>query len=339
MAILYILLGISIFVPIYTYGLYPLILRLFPKRSFNEDVLFNPRVSVLVLNKGCLSFEQKKQNILSTNNGVNIIEIIEVINSDKISSKLYNLKGDVVVVTNSFSLFTENAIRFLLNSLSTNSVGLVSGMSRKQPDLNGNFTDGANWAYENQVKVLESNIGSLSGANPAIFAFKKCLLPESITESINLDFFLSTAISEMGLDVIFQPKALAYEVDNKTEKILFKKHVNDGICARKSLLFFWHLLLPRKGSFVFWSHRVMKWLVPFNMLYVLIVSFLMAASNTFFLYLLLVQLLLYFYVLVFYLIFVRNSRIHKGVVARLSEFACYFITLNLAWFIGFIKQK
>ena len=337
--VLYILLGISVLAPIYTYALYPMVLRLFPKRSRETKDNFCPTVSVFIIGRDKGKCENKAERV-RTSSYTNIKEIVPVINQEEAVVAIHRAKGDVVVVTDEDSTFLRDTISEVILPLAEPSVGCVCGMVRKAPGENGEYRDGANWKYENKIKVLESNIGCLSGANTSIYAFKKALIAEELSTKINLDFQIPTLITEAGLDVVFEPKALAYEPDERNEQELFKKHIDDGASGYRAITRFWRLLIPgRKGSFVFWSHRVMKWLVPFNMIILLGGCGILALYHLWALALFVCQILFYLYVIGYYTFFTSRGKELSGLIGKLSGFACYFVTLNIAWFLGLFKTK
>ena len=60
---------------------------------------------------------------------------------------------------------------------------------------------------------------------------------------------------------------------NYEPRIRLIDHVRDGAGNYQAMAIFWRMLFPRKGSFVYWSHRIIKWLVPINLIFLIIVSF------------------------------------------------------------------
>ncbi len=337
MTILYILLGISILAPIYTYVLYPFVLKLLPRKEFKTEGYYTPMLSVIIVNDDDTRVEKRRNEILNAHiNG--ILEIVSSKDQNEAIDKMPNLKGDVIIVSDGNSSFLQDTIPALIAPLGNERVACVSGMSRKTPDSEGNSHDGANWKYENSIKRLESEIGCLSGANPSVFAFKKETLKGVIDKKIHLDFYIPTALEEQGYDVLFDPSSVVYE-EERSENDLFKKHIEDGASGYRSIARFWRLLLPRHGSFVFWSHRVMKWLVPFNMLILFFGSAIIAVSHIWGVLFLLLQVIAYLYVALYFYLFTRKGKTLKGPVGKLSDFATYFVTLNCAWFLGFLKKQ
>lgn len=335
-ALLYILLGVSILAPIYTYALYPFVLKLFSKKSFRTFNGFSPSISLVIYNNDRLRLCDKIKNIKQLCYP-HLDEILVVHSKLEISRNVHKVLSEIIIFTDTESLFEPSSIINLLQPLYDKRVGCVCGILRKMPDKNGAHIEGANWIYENKIKLLESNIGALSGANTAIFAVRKNLLPVHFSKLINLDFEISTSVLQSGYYVLFEPKAVAYENSIWEEKELFIKHVQDGLSGYASILHFWRLLLPRKGCFVFWSHRVMKWLVPFNLVTILIICAYLSQYSVIYIVLTILQIFVYCYISLYYRFYVSKERHNKGLIWKVSGLLCYFFTLNLAWLLGFLK--
>lgn len=307
--ILHVVLGLSVLAPLYTYFFYPILLRLLPHRTYKSSVV-------------------KKQLPYSL-----------IVAENKFFFDVSGVDAEIIVFTDGESDISQTDIDALVNPFYYSEVGCVCGMVRKAPDGNGNFYDGANWKYENKIKKLESKIGCLSGGNTALLAVRKSLIPHHYNNHIGWDFFLPTHITEQGYDVLFEPRSVAFEKDNKTEGDLFTRHVDDGASYYRSMVHFWRLLLPRKGSFVFWSHRVMKWLVPFNMIILLLGCGIVALYYKWALTLLLLQIIVYIILTVYYISFTRKGKSLSGPIGKLLDFGSYFLVLNLAWFLGLFRVR
>lgn len=337
MTVLCVVLGICVFAPIYTYAIYPCILRLFKTKNRRSMDVYMPEVSVVIVASGKERVEEKKRNVAELDYG-NIKEILTTCDESELWPLLRQVTGEVVVVTDATSILLPDSVTRLVCDFSDKAVGCVSGMSRKIPDVNGVFNDSAKSRYENKIKELESNIGTLSGGNKAIFAFRRELLPKKGDSMISIEFYVPTAIIEQGYDVLFEPEAVAYETEEKSDGDLFKKHIVDGSSGVRSIVRFWRLLLPRKGSFVFWSHRVVKWLVPFNLIVLLLGCGVMAYVYKWVLVLFVLQVIMYVYLTLWTLLMSKKRKGNAEPIGMLSAFGSYFLTLNVAWLIGFFKS-
>lgn len=306
---LYVVLGLSVLAPLYTYIFYPFVLRLLPHRTC----------------KNCVVEKQLHYSV--------------VVAKNKFFFDVSGVEAEIIVFTDGESDISQADIDTLVKPFCYSEVGCICGMVRKAPDENGIFYDGANWKYENKIKKLESDIGCLSGGSAALLAVRKSLIPNHYNNHISWDFFLPTHITEQGYDVLFEPRSVAFERDNKSESDLFARHVEDGASYYRSMVHFWRLLLPCKGSFVFWSHRVMKWLVPFNMIILLTGCGILAFNYKWALTLLLLQIIVYLILTVYYIFFTRKGKSLSGPIGKLLDFGSYFLVLNLAWFLGLFRVR
>lgn len=349
---LYILLLISVALPIYTYALYPVVLKLLPSKSFETNDEFLPKVRVVTLCSACdgLPFEKiENLNNLEYPDGklsftIGILncndirdyegfEICCIDNQNEfITDMLSRTDVDVTVFTDADSELDANAISMIVRNLYDNRIGCVSGQVGRKDGKNSAF-----WKYENLVKKLESKIGCLSGANNAIYAVKNGVIDAVPKKVYSPAFYIATKITECGYNVLFDADSIAYEKAEKNGGNNFKKHVEDGSANYQSLGIFWRLLLPVYGSFVFVSHRVLKWLVPFNMISILVITAILSYTSAFMFLLLLAQVLGYAIVTVYYFLSKTSESVPKGKIGKILSIFLYFLSLNLSLFVGFIN--
>jgi biofilm PGA synthesis N-glycosyltransferase PgaC len=363
-----ILFALSVAAPLYTYGLYPLILKLLPRRTYEKDLNYKPAVSILIAayneekvieekirNLLQLEYPSNKTEILiasdgSTDNtvlrakraGKDLIQVLDLPRGGKVAAlntMLSRAKGEIIVFSDANTMFEKDAVQKLVQSFKDERIGCVSGQLRYRVDNTageGARSESAYWKYENWVKKQESGLGRLSGANGAIYAIRgECLknIPAGI---INDDFYVSTYILQQGYDVILNTEAIAYEEPNERLEEQFKRHVRDGAGHYQAMRMFWRMLLPRKGSFVYVSHRVIKWLVPFFMITAFISNFILGLKEKGWFFLWLLQATGYLVMLVYWGTVKREIKI-KGIVGKLISIVFYFISVNAALLCGFFK--
>ena len=337
--VLYVVLGLFVLASLYTYFLYPIVLRIFRKKEHKLESNYTPSVTVLIVSDDKVNkdFNEAKYHNVKACRYDSINEIIILNDVSELSERLLSIKGEIVIFTDPYSEYLPETITNILPSFADSKVGCVCGMMRKKPTEIGECRDSANWRYENSIKVLESNINSLSGGNTAILAVRKSLIPIHLKSKINWDFLIPTIVIQEGYDVLFEPKSIAYEREDQTESDLFMKHIVDGASGYRSIIYFWKLLLPHKGSFVFWSHRVLKWLMPFNLLFIFAITILLYQNNIWFQIFLYVQLVIYSTVIIYHFLLVNERIKMRGVIGKLMRFIDYFMVLNLAFFLGALQ--
>ncbi len=98
MILLYILLGISLLAPIYTYVLYPFVLKLLPRKEFKTEGYYTSTLSVIIVNDDDKRVEKRKDELLNAQvNG--ILEIVSAKKQNEAIDLIPDLKGDVIIVS------------------------------------------------------------------------------------------------------------------------------------------------------------------------------------------------------------------------------------------------
>ena len=318
MIFLYVLFGLSIFCPIYTYAVYPVILKFLKKKTYQTG---NDRMSVSVVVVGNQESAGKKIENIQKNKYTDL----QIVVADSITEGIKKTKGDIIVFTDTETELAENAIEELVKGFADPRIDCVVG---QQSSKNGNS---AFWKYENKVKELESNIGCVSGANDTIFAVRKDKMPIVDEKVKHKPFYIATSITQAGGDVVYTPKAIAYEIP--TEGDNFSKHVEDAKGYWQALRLFPHMLFPRKGSFVYVSHRLMKWFVWLNLIVSLFVSGMLAFSSQMMFVVFLLQIILYMVLLVF------GKKASDGNLGKIMRIGYYFLMLNIAYAVGLFCRR
>ena len=362
------LFSLSVFAPFYTYGLYPILLRLLPKEKFQKDSSYEPAVSILIAayneekvikekveNLLQLEYPQEKLEIwiasdgstdqtviLAQEAGKDWIQILDLPRGGKVAAlnaMLSRAKGEVIIFSDANTMFEKHAVQKLVRNFKDQRIGCVSGQMRYKVDHTsgeGAKSESAYWKYENWVKKQESKLGRLSGANGAIYAIRKKYLPEIPSGIINDDFYVSTYLLQQGYDVILDVEAVAYEEPNDKLGEQFKRHVRDGAGHYQAMRVFWRMLLPRKGSFVYVSHRVIKWMVPFFMISAFISNLILGLREAGWFFLWICQAAGYV-IMLLYGVMTKKKRKIKGMVGKLVSITFYFVSVNAALLCGFFR--
>lgn len=334
----YILFFLSVLIPVYTYAIYPLILLSFHKRKYESDDAFLPKVSILVVSKRNENLTTEKLEslrnlkypnceILTCENvqseGITAINSMQTGRIGALNCLVHAASGEILIYTDNKTPIDPSAIMYLVRHFADKRVGCVVGQLR-------NDNPSAFWKYENFVRRQEGKAGRVSGANKAIFAVRKELV-EAVPENIiNVDFYISTLVQQKGYDVLFEPRATAYEQPGEQAD-----HVRDGAGYYQAFKKFWRMLLPRKGSFVYWSHRVLKWMTPFCMITALITSGICSFVHLPALFVLVCQLIGYGVVCFCY--WKRRTSSDKSSIGKLVGVVVYFVELNVSYLIGLFR--
>jgi len=167
--------------------------------------------------------------------------------------------GDILVFTDANSMFSPNALRELLSPFADPRVGAASGVLQYEAD-GANSGEGIYWRYEQVVKKLESAIGRLLGANGAIYAIRRELVPHLHPLDVN-DFRVPYEALLRGKDVVLVPAATASE---RAAPSVGGEMARKVRIMSRALPMFLSLLVPtlaRGRPFLAWeliSHKILR---------------------------------------------------------------------------------
>jgi cellulose synthase/poly-beta-1,6-N-acetylglucosamine synthase-like glycosyltransferase len=173
--------------------------------------------------------------------------------------------GDVLVFTDANTVLGPNSVRNLVRHFHDPRVGAVCGEVRLLTPAGSPAAEGAYWHYEVILKILESRLNAVLGANGPIYAVRRQIFPRLRDNLITDDFVIPMKIRARGFRVVYDPEAIAFEEAPSTMSDEFRRRVRIGAGNWQVLCECSSLLLPWKGfvSLAFWSHKVLRWLTPF----------------------------------------------------------------------------
>jgi cellulose synthase/poly-beta-1,6-N-acetylglucosamine synthase-like glycosyltransferase len=171
---------------------------------------------------------------------------------------------DILVFTDANTMFESATLEKLLIPFRDDSVGAVCGRLNLV-DKTGKSGEGLYWRYETAIKRMESRLSCLIGANGAIYAVRRKLVAPIPENTINDDFVVSVRILEQGFKVLFADDAVVTEEASGHDGTEFKRHVRDGAGHYRAMRVLWKALNPLRPLlfFLYVSHRVVRWIVPF----------------------------------------------------------------------------
>jgi hypothetical protein len=181
---------------------------------------------------------------------------------------------------------------------------------------------------ENTIKLKESNTwGFVIGAEGGCYAIRRENYTPVPKNFFMDDFFITMSVIKNRGEVLFDDQAIVYEDLPSESSEEFKRKIRISIGNYQNLFAFKSLLWPfwRPISFAFISHKILRWLTPFLLLAIFVVSLLLIRYNTIFVYFTGVQAFLFLTPLL--IPFVKKI---KPIL-----FVAHFYNMNLALLIGF----
>jgi cellulose synthase/poly-beta-1,6-N-acetylglucosamine synthase-like glycosyltransferase len=302
---------ISLIFLFYIYIAYPILLRLLPKKqievisvessdnyfpsvtiiipAFNEEDVIkatiqnkldqqypNDKLSIIVVSD---ESEDDTDNIVEGFADKNVKLIRQTPRKGKTSGlnlAFQDIDSDLIIFSDANSLYELDAVKHLVDTFSDPSVGYVTGKMVYVNTDGSMVGDGcsAYMKYENHMRELESNIGSVVGVDGGIDAIRTSLYSELNADQLP-DFVQPLKVVEQHKRVVYQPLAVLKEHaldDNNSE---FKMRVRVSLRALWALYDMRSLFNPTKYglfSLQLFSHKLLRYLAFVPMIFAFIAN-------------------------------------------------------------------
>lgn len=241
--------------------------------------------------------------------------------------------GEVVVLTDANTMIDKRAVRRLVRHFADPAVGAVCGRLKLYNRRRKEYEESAYWLYETLLKLYEGRHGAVIGANGGLYAIRRSLFTALPPDTIVDDFVIPLRILEDGREVRYEPEAIAYEETTEDRALDFARRARIGAGDFQSLRLVPNLLRPSRGfaAYAFWSHKVLRWCAPALLALALASNAALALRSPLYLVLLAGQLS-------FYALALAGAKgLLRGGLRRAGSAACYFVAMNLALAVGFLR--
>jgi len=317
---------ISLFGAVYSYFIYPLILLALPKKQLNThtgDAL--PFVTLIITAHNEESrIQSKLENTLAidypaelrevlvasdgstdntnqiaqsfTDRGVKLVHVQERKGKENAQLAAINAaQGELLVFSDVATQIPPEALRNLVEIFTDSRVGAISSEDRFITDEGEVAGEGAYVKYEMWLRSLESQVYSLVGLSGSFFAARRQVC-EGWDISVPSDFSTALNCVSKGFIAVSAPNVLGYYPNLKDDSKEYQRKLRTVIRGMAAIVKKPVVLNPFKLGFFaieVFSHKIMRWLVPWFMLTLLISSLLVFRHNSFFQIVLVGQLLFY----------------------------------------------
>ena len=289
----------------YAYAGYPLLLLLWPWKKKTLRSPMEPRISVLIAVRNEsrvigekirhlqeLDYPASLRELVVVSDGSTDATVetlsawqadpgVKILHYSQPRGKAYALNiaaahasGDILLFNDARQKLAPGAIPALLANFADATVGCASGELRffteGQPGLKATLY----WKFERWLRAQESLMGACMGATGAFYAIRReCFLP--CPEGLILDdVYMPLQIALRGYRVIHDPDALLFDYEAPTEKEEFRRKVRTLSGIYQLLHYLPGLLSFRLIGFQFFSHKLVRLVVPLFLLMCLVSSFL-----------------------------------------------------------------
>ncbi len=178
-----------------------------------------------------------------------------------------HLTGDIVVNTDASVRIAPDAVKLLIRQLSDREVGLASGrdISVASGVENGNEGESKYVGYEMAIRHLETRVGSIVGASGCFYAIRHHLHRVPLPIALSRDFAAALHCRERGYRAVSVPEAICYVPRAPSLRREYPRKVRTITRGLRTLIHKRHLMNPFRHGLFAWmlfSHKVCRWLVP-----------------------------------------------------------------------------
>ena len=357
MIVLFYLLGVFC---IYSYFIYPLILQLIPSRQFDfagslpaDDEW--PMLSLIItVHNEAARIREKLENTLLIDYPAASLEIIiasdfstdatedivqayadkgvKLVRADERKGKEYAQlcgirasHGEILVFSDVATMIPDDALKHLVLRFADNRIGAISSEDRFLSQDGSIAGEGAYVKYEMWLRRQESGRAGLVGLSGSFFAARRQLC-EHWDIYCPSDFNTALNTAKSGMVAITCPDVIGEYRDVQDASLEYDRKMRTVIRGITAIARHPEVLSPlRMGLFAFqvWSHKIMRWGVPWFMLGFAIVTLWLQGKGVIYSLALYAQLLFYTLALAGWLI----AGLRKNTLIKIIFF---FVQTNIA---------
>ena len=313
----WLLLGFPVALVVYTYGLYPLLLRFMARvrpptsltsaanpivsivvPAYNEEIQIRGAIEALLAQ----DYPADRRQILilsdASTDGTDAIvreyadrgvELLRMpVRGGKTAAENAScamLRGELIVNTDSSTRLHPAAVRRLVEAMADPTVGVAStcDVSVTRDAATANAAEAGYVGYEMRIRELETLTGGIVGASGSGYAIRALLHRLPVREDLSRDFSAALTARTHGYTAVSVSDALCFVPRTTSLKSEYKRKVRTMARGIETLLHNRHLLNPREYGAFSWklvSHKICRWLVPPSAIVGALGLLLLAASYT-----------------------------------------------------------
>jgi len=194
---------------------------------------------------------------------------------------LEEARGNLVLLTDVDTTISRESLALMVEHMRDPRVAVVSP-NYARVNASGSAAEGFYDRWEARVKELEGRLGAMVGAYGWALLLRREFAQPIPADTVLDDFVLAIRPFRQGYDAVTEPRARVV-TSTESETIEFGRKVRISRGNVQALCRFGDLLLPTYGikAWVYFSHKVLRMLVPFLLLSMLVASALRVSSSLF----------------------------------------------------------
>lgn len=241
----------------------------------------------------------------------------------------------ILILTDSNVIFEANTINELVKHFKNPLIGLVdSKMVNTGLKKDGISIQEKTYIHsEVEIKHAEGKLwGAMMGPFGGCFAIRKTAFAAVPENFLVDDFYLNMNALKRGFHCINEPNSIVYEDVSNDLSEEFRRKIRISAGNYQNLMTFKSLLFRLNGiSFAFFSHKVLRWKIPFILILIFLILPFVYTSNAIYFYFLISAITCSILIVIDLLL--KSNRVNIAAFRFLTHFAA----MNLALFLGFFK--
>jgi poly-beta-1,6-N-acetyl-D-glucosamine synthase len=186
---------------------------------------------------------------------------------------------EILVFTDARQRIEPDAISELVANFADDDVGCVSGeLMFRRPGENSVSGISTYWRFEKLIRKSESASGSVMGVTGALYALRRSLFAPMPTGTLLDDVYVPLQVLGQGKRVAFEPKAQVWDTVTQEPRSEFSRKVRTLAGNLQIVELMPSLLIDRRMSFRFISHKLTRLLAPWLLVVLFCSSWLLSGS-------------------------------------------------------------
>src|SRR5215470_4684032 len=237
---------------------------------------------------------------------------------------------DILIFSDAATLFAPNAVSKLARHFADPHVGVACGSLQFEASAESRQTEGMYWTYESMLRLMEARIGATLTASGAIYALRRCCYLQLPADTMVEDLVIPMHARKLGYRVLYDPEAVGTDFAASSVAGEFTRRVRVATGSFRALGQIVRTPLDPVTAFAFFSHKFLRWILPFLLITMLASSGLLWTEPLYGIAFL-GQVAFYLWAAIGFLFRQRMQGVRCGLLAY------YLLAIHLAFLVGFIR--
>lgn len=301
-----------LFLSVYSYFIYPLVMAIWPKKPLRyPEAQSTPKVSLIITARNeekrlrekledCLKMDYPSHSLEIliasdcsddatdeivmeySGKGVRLVRALERRGKEYAQSLAIDVAtGDIIIFSDVATRMDSDAFKAIAREFGSPEVGAVSSEDRFISQDGSVAGEGLYVRYEMKLRQMESEVNSIVGMSGSFFAVRKEVAQYNWDIFSPSDFNCAINCYQLGMRAVSSKQVFGYYKDISNPSKEYERKIRTVVRGMTGLSRQRVVLNPiRFGLFSYqlWSHKLMRWLEPWFMLSLFLVT--MALLNS-----------------------------------------------------------